>query len=83
VFNRTIITVAAAVALGCMPVATNALATPAMVTAADNAGGGYARGGHSARYGGGYYRGTDRSTTLAMATMATAPQVSSFPLSAV
>ena len=27
-FNRTIITVAAAVALGCMPVATNALATP-------------------------------------------------------
>jgi hypothetical protein len=59
VFNRTIITVAAAVALGCMPVATNALATPSVVTAAD------------------------RSTTLAMATMATAPQVSSFPLSAV
>ena len=58
-FNRTIITVAAAVALGCMPVATNALATPAVVTAADNAGGGYARGGHSARYGGGYYGGTE------------------------
>ena len=56
-FNRTIITVAAAVALGCMPVATNALATPAVVTAADNAGGGYARGGHGARYGSGYHGG--------------------------
>jgi hypothetical protein len=83
VFNRTIITVAAAVALGCMPVATNALATPAVVTAADNAGGGYARGGHGARYGGGYYGGRTDLRHLRWLPWQRLPRFSSFPLSAV
>jgi hypothetical protein len=70
VFNKTIITVTTAVALGCMPVATNALAADhpggghgggghALSSHAmgGHAAGGYARGGHGARYGSGYHGG--------------------------
>jgi hypothetical protein len=63
VLNKTIIAVTAAVALGCMPVATNALAADHPGGALSghalggHAGGGYARGGHGARYGGGYHGG--------------------------
>ena len=95
-FNKTIITVTAAVALGCMPVATNALA-------ADHPGSGHGGGGHalSSHAMGDTPRADmlvavmghdtevgitgvrDRSTTPAMATMATAAQVSAFPMSVV
>ena len=68
-FNKTIITVTAAVALGCPPVATNALADHpsgghsggghALSSHAmgGHAAGGYARGGHGARHGSGYHGG--------------------------
>jgi hypothetical protein len=65
VFNETIIAVTTAVALCCMPVATNALAADhpggghalSRHAMGGHAGGGYARGGHGARYGGGYHGG--------------------------
>ena len=94
-FNKTIIAVTAAVALGWMPVATNALA-------ADDPSGGPSGGHALSRHamGGtpeadmlvafmahdtevGTTGGLDRSTTLAMATMAMAAQVSVFPMSVV
>ena len=68
-FNKTIIAVTAAVALGWVPVATNALAADypgggpsgghalSRHAIGGHAGGGYARGVHGARYGGGYYGG--------------------------
>jgi hypothetical protein len=95
VFNKTIIAVTAAVGLGCMPVATNALA-------ADRPGGGHSGGYTLSRHAMGGPPGADmvvavmahdmevgttgaldRSTTPAMATMATAAQVSAFPMSVV
>jgi hypothetical protein len=69
VLHKTLIALAAAAALGCVPVATNALASShpgnyasARHAAAGHATGrhsmaGYARGGHVARYGGGYRHG--------------------------
>ena len=71
-FHKTIIAVTAAVALGCVPVASNAAAAghpggghsgghaTAGHATAGHATGGYGRGGYArggARYGGGYYRG--------------------------
>jgi hypothetical protein len=69
VFHKTLIALTTAVVLGCVPVATNALAaghpgggrsgghaTGGHATGGQ-ARGGYARGGHGARYGGGYYGG--------------------------
>ena len=65
-FNKTIITVTTAVALGCMPIATNTLAADhpggghsgghalSRHAMGGHAGGGYARGGQGARYGGGH-----------------------------
>jgi hypothetical protein len=71
--HKTLVTFAAVVALGCMPLATNAFAAPghpggrgsgSHATAGHAAGyshgphgAGYARGGRGARYGGGYYGG--------------------------
>jgi hypothetical protein len=69
VLHKTLIALAAAVALGCMLVATNALAAghPASHASARHAAAGhatgrrsmagYARSGHVARYGGGYRHG--------------------------
>jgi hypothetical protein len=69
VFNKTIIAVTAAVAVCCMPVATNVLAADhpggghggghalSRHAMGGHAGGGYARGGHGARNGGGYHGG--------------------------
>jgi hypothetical protein len=67
VFHKTIIAVTAAVALGCVPVASNAAAAghpggghSGGHATAGHATGGYGRGGYArggARYGGGYYRG--------------------------
>ena len=68
-FIKTIITVTIAVALGCIPVATNTLAADHLGGAhsgghalsrhamGGHAGGGYARGGQGGRYGGGHYGG--------------------------
>ena len=68
-FNKAIIAVITTVSLGCMPVATNALAADhpggghggghalSRDAMGGHAGGGYARGGHSARYGGEYHGG--------------------------
>ena len=66
-FHKTIIAVTAAVALGCVPVASNAAAAghpggghSGGHATAGHATGGYGRGGYArggARYGGGYYRG--------------------------
>ena len=67
--HKTLITLATAVALGCAPMATNALAAghPAGHGGGGHAMGGHAvgghamgghtRGGHGTRYGGGYYGG--------------------------
>jgi hypothetical protein len=69
VLHKTLIALAAAVALGCVPVATNSLAAdhPANHASARHAAGGhavgghamvgYAHGGHVARYGSGYRTG--------------------------
>jgi hypothetical protein len=62
VLNKTIIALTAAVALGCVPLATNALAAghPGGHGGGHASGGhamGHARAGHGARYGGGYNRG--------------------------
>jgi hypothetical protein len=53
VLHKTLIACAAAVALGCVPVATNALAAPHGHGGDGHAMAGHARGGHVARYGGG------------------------------
>jgi len=70
VLHKTLVALAAAVALGCVPVATNALASdhPGNHASAGHAAAGhvtsrhsmagYARSGHVARYGGGYRHGT-------------------------
>jgi len=66
--HKTLIALAAAVALGCVPVATNALAAghsgghgggghAGGHAIGGHAMGGHARGGHVARYGGGYRSG--------------------------
>ena len=59
--HKTLIAFATAAALGCVPVATNALASshPGNHASARHAaaGHGYARGSHVARYGGGYRHG--------------------------
>ena len=68
-FNKTIIAITTAVALGCMPIATNTLAADrpggghsgghalSRHAMGGHVGGGYARGGQGARYGDGHYRG--------------------------
>lgn len=98
--HKTIIAVAAAAALGCLPVSTSALAADHPATVAvcrqavsghavsghatvGRARSGYAGGGHCARYGGGKYGGSGPIYDTCVATMATAAQVSAFPLSAV
>jgi hypothetical protein len=100
VFHKTIIAVAAAAALGCLPVSTSALAADHPATVAvcrqavsghavsghatvGRARSGYAGGGHCARYGGGKYGGSGPIYDTCVATMATAAQVSAFPMSAV
>jgi hypothetical protein len=57
--HKTLIALTAAVALGCLPMATNALAGNhrAGHAVGGHAVGGHARGGHFARYGGGYRAG--------------------------
>jgi hypothetical protein len=56
--HRTLVAFVAAVALGCVPVATSALAAPHGHGGGGHATAGHARGGHVAgRYGGGYRSG--------------------------
>ena len=55
--HKTLITLAAAVAFGCVPFATNALAAPHGHVGGGHAMTGHAGGGRVARYGGGYRGG--------------------------
>jgi hypothetical protein len=87
VFNKTIIAVTAAVAVCCMPVATNVLAADhpgghalSRHAMGGHAGGGYGRGAHGARYGGGYHQGAGPIYDTCDGYMATAAQVSAFPM---
>ena len=91
-FDKTIIAVTIAVALGCMSVAANAFAADHrsgepggrhVLSRHAWGGRGHAPGAHGARYGGGSSRALHRSMTPAMATMATAAQVLVFPMSVV